>query len=296
MSPFIISCCSTADLTEEHLKKRGIACVCLHFSVDGTSYRDDFGKSLSYDEFYNRMRADAEVKTSQINVGEFIEYFTPFLEQGYDILHTSLSSGLSGTFNSATIAREQLKEQFPDRKIILLDSLCGSSGYGMVVNKLCDLRDQGLDIDECASWANQHIPEINAWFFVSDLKYLIKGGRISKAAGAIGTLLKICPIITADADGKLISKQKVRTKAKAIEELVAKMEQDAQGGKFYAEECFVCHAGCLEDAKQVAKFIENKFKNLIGKIKINSIGAAMGSHCGPGTVALFFWGAKRLPV
>lgn len=290
---YIISCCSTADLTDEQLKEKNIEYICMHFSLDGEAYRDDLGKSVSYDDFYNAMHKGAETKTSQISVGEFTEYFTPFLEQGKDILHISLSSGLSGTYNSALIAKEHLEEQFSDRKIYILDSLSGSSGYGMIVERLADLRAEGKSIDECKAWADEHTLEQIPWFFVSDLKWLIKGGRISKTAGVLGSFLQICPLITADKKGTLVPKHKIRTKKKAMAALVDKMEEVADNGLAYDAECYVCHAGCPEEGKTVASMIEERFVNLAGKIKLNRIGTTMGSHCGPGTVAIFFWGKKR---
>ena len=293
MAPYVISCCSTADLPEEYLNRRNISHICMHFSLDGCQYQDDLGRSVPFDAFYDAMRAGAETKTSQVNAGEFMEYFSSFLEQGKDIIHVSMSSGFSGTYNSAMIAKEQLQEQFPDRKIYIFDSLCGSCGYGMVVDRLADLRDAGKTMEECRAWAEAHILDVNAWFFVSDLKYLIQGGRISKTAGVLGSLLQICPLITADTKGKLVSKHKIRTKARAMAELVKKMEESALGGLHYDDVCFVCHAGCPQDARQVADLIEEKFPNLAGKVQINSIGPTMGSHCGPGTVALFYWGEKR---
>ena len=294
MNPYILSCCSTFDLDKEYFEKRNISYACFHFSINGKNYTDDLGQSISFKDFYKTIsQKGTEVKTSQVNVGEFIEYFTPFLEKGLDILHVSLSSGLSGVYNSALIAKKELEEKFPERKIYVVDSLGGSSGGGLLMDKLADLRDSGKTIDELFNWAEENKLNIHHWFFSTDLSFYIRGGRISKAAGLVGTLLKICPVLNVNSMGKLTPVLKVRTKAKAIEEAFNTMVENAQDGENYAERCFISHSDCYEDAKALADLIENHFKHLKGKVKINHIGTTIGSHTGPGTVALFFWGKKR---
>ncbi|MBQ2671916.1 MAG: DegV family protein [Clostridia bacterium] len=294
MNPYILSCCSTFDLDKEYFEKRNISYACFHFSINGKNYIDDLGQSISFKDFYKKISPKGtEVKTSQVNVGEFIEYFTPFLEKGLDILHVSLSSGLSGAYNSALIAKKELEEKFPKRKIYVLDSLAASSGGGLLMDKLADLRDNGKTIDELFNWAEENKLYLHHWFFSTDLSFYIRGGRISKAAGLVGTLLKICPVLNVSSLGKLTPILKVRTKEKAITEAFKKMVENANGGEDYAERCFISHSDCYEDAKALADLIENHFKHLKGKVKINYIGPTIGSHTGPGTVALFFWGKKR---
>ncbi|MBQ6143254.1 MAG: DegV family protein [Clostridia bacterium] len=294
MNPYILSCCSTFDLDKEYFEKRNISYACFHFSINGKNYTDDLGQSISFKDFYKKISPKGtEVKTSQVNVGEFIEYFTPFLEKGLDILHVSLSSGLSGAYNSALIAKKELEEKFPERKIYVLDSLAASSGGGLLMDKLADLKDDGKTIDELFNWAEENKLYLHHWFFSTDLSFYIRGGRISKAAGLVGTILKICPVLNVNRLGKLTPILKVRTKEKAIEEAFKKMVENANGGEDYAERCFISHSDCYEDAKALADLIENHFKHLKGKVKINYIGTTIGSHTGPGTVALFFWGKKR---
>lgn len=293
MSDYILSCCSTADLTAEHFEKRNISYVCFHFMLDGKQYSDDLGKSIPFDEFYKAMANGAETSTSQVNVDEYIEYFTPFLEQGKDILHVSLSSGISGTFNSANIAKAELEEKYPDRKIYIVDSLGASAGYGLFVDKLADLRDSGMNIDELRDWAENNKLHLHHWFFSTDLTFFVKGGRVSKVSGWFGTVLKICPLLDMDNNGKLIPRFKVREKKRVIVEIVNKMEQFAEGGLDYNGKCFISNSACFEDAKAVAELVEQRFKNLDGKVQITSIGTTIGSHTGPGTVALFFWGSER---
>ncbi len=293
MSKYVLSCCSTADLTEEQLKSKDINYICFHFFLDDKCYDDDLGKSISFENFYKLMDEGVETKTSQVNVQEFIEYFSKFLKEGKDILHISLSSGISGTYNSALMAKEELEKQFPDRKIYIVDSLGASSGYGLLMDKAAELRDSGMSIEEVYNWLNAHKLDLHHWFFSTDLKFFIKGGRVSKTAGFVGKMLKICPLLDVNEEGKLIPREKIRTKERVKQEIVNKMEEHAKDGLNYAEKCYISNSACYEDAEEVKNLIESKFKNLKGKVIINSIGTTIGSHTGPGTVALFFWGDSR---
>ena len=293
MSDYVISCCSTADLSKEHFEKIDVHYCCFHYEMDGVQYLDDLGQSMDFDVFYQRMTDGAMTKTSQINADEYEEYFTQFLSQGKDILHLTLLSGISGTFNSANLAKALLEDKYPDRKIYVIDSLAASSGYGLLVDHLAAMRDSGATIDELAAWVEEHKLNLNHWFFSSDLTFFIRGGRISKAAGAVGTVLNICPLMNVDFEGRLIPRYKIRTKKKVIQAIVDKMAEQAEGGTDYSGKCFISHSACEEDAKAVAALVEERFPNLNGHVLINSIGTTIGSHTGPGTVALFFWGQKR---
>ncbi len=294
MSDYVISCCSTADLSKEHFEKIDVHYCCFHYEMDGVQYLDDLGQSMDFDVFYQRMTDGAMTKTSQINADEYEEYFAQFLSQGKDILHLTLSSGISGTFNSANLAKALLEDKYPDRKIYVIDSLAASSGYGLLVDHLAAMRDSGATIDELAAWVEEHKLNLNHWFFSSDLTFFIRGGRISKAAGAVGTVLNICPLMNVDFEGRLIPRYKIRTKKKVIQAIVDKMAEQAEGGTDYSGKCFISHSACEEDAKAVAALVEERFPNLNGRVLINSIGTTIGSHTGPGTVALFFWGQKRV--
>lgn len=294
MSEFYLSCCSTADLSKEWFKKRDIKYVCFHFELDGTQYMDDLGISMPPDEMYRRMTEGADTKTSQVTIGEYEEYFENMLKEGKDILHLCLSSGISGTFNSAMIAKDSLMEKYPDRKIYVVDSLAAASGFGLLMDKLADLRDSGMGIDEIYTWVEEHKLELNHWFFSSDLTFFIKGGRVSKTSGFIGSVLSVCPLLNVDFEGHLIPREKIRTKKKVIQRIVEQMEENAQDGLNYSGKCFLSHSACKEDADAVARLIEERFLKLNGKVEIFPIGATIGSHTGPGTVALFFWGNKRV--
>ncbi len=293
MNNYVISCCSTADLSEEHFKSRGLSYICFHYELDGKEYSDDLGKSMDFHDFYQAMKNGASTKTSQINAEEFQEYFEPFLKEGKDILHLCLSSGISGVVNSAMIAAESLKEQYPERKIYILDSLAASSGYGLLMDRLADLRDEGKTIDEVYQWAKDNRLNVHHWFFSSDLTFFIRGGRISKTAGFVGGVLNICPLLNVDFQGKLIPRYKIRTKKKVIQAIVDKMAEYAENGLEYSGKCYISQSDCYEDARQVADLVEARFPRLQGKVIINSIGTTIGSHTGPGTVALFFWGKER---
>lgn len=293
MSEYILSCCSTADLSEEHMKERNISYACFHYFMDGKPYSDDLGKSMPFDKFYQAMVDGAETGTSQLNPEEYVEYFTPFLESGKDVFHATLSSGISGTYGSACIARDMLKEKYPDRKVVIVDSLAASSGYGLFMDKLADLRDEGMDIESLQKWAQENRLYLHHWFFSTDLTFYIKGGRISRVSGFVGTVLNICPLLNVNDEGKLIPRFKIRTKRKVIEAIVSKMEMYAKDGSDYSGKCYISNSACMEDAEAVAELVEKKFPKLNGKVEINSIGTTIGSHTGPGTVALFFWGSKR---
>lgn len=293
MSDFVLSCCSTADLSREFMRERDISYVCFHFQLDGKEYLDDLGMSMDIGEFYRAMEAGAETKTSQINADEFEQYFDGFLAQGKDILHVSLSSGISGVVNSATIAKNSLEEKYPDRKIYIVDSLGASSGYGMIMSKLADMRDAGKSIDEVYEWIMNNRLRFHYWFFTSDLKYLVKGGRVNKAVGLVGSMLNICPLLNISESGELVPRFKVRTKKKVLSTTLEQMEKYADNGTAYDDVCFISHAYAKEDAEVLKEMVEGKFTALKGKIKIFPIGTGIGAHTGPGTVALFFIGEPR---
>ena len=293
MADYILSCCSTADISAEHFAARDIHYVCFHFTLNGKEFPDDLGKSIAFEDFYKAMTDGADTTTSQVNVNEYIEYFTPFLEAGQDVLHVTLSSGISGSYGAACVAAEQLRAKYPDRKLIIVDSLGASSGYGLFMDKLADLRDQGMSIDELGQWALDHRLYLHHWFFSTDLTFYIKGGRVSKASGLVGTMLGICPLLNMDNLGRLIPRSKIRTKKRVIEEIVRRMEAHAQDGLNYSGKCYISQSACLDDARAVAQLVEQRFKKLNGKVEVNYIGTTIGSHTGPGTVALFFWGDER---
>jgi len=292
MSDFVISTCSTADMNVEKFAARDIKYACFHYEMDGVAYPDDLFKTMSIDEFYTRSAKGADVKTSQINVDEFCEYYEQFLKEGLDIIHLSLSSGISGVSNSAMVAAEMMKEKYPDRKIYAFDTLCASSGLGLIADKCADLRDEGKTIEEVAAFVEEHKLECQHWFFCTDLTAFIKGGRVTKTAGFIGNVMNICPLLHVDHEGRLIPMEKVRTKKKCYKRAVEKVEQYVQNGLDYDDKIFISNSYCPEDAEAVAALLREKFPKLKG-IEIYSIGTTIGCHTGVGTTAIFFWGSKR---
>lgn len=293
MSNYKILCASTVDLPLEHLEKRELYPILFHFNIDGKQYDDDFGKTISYEEFFKKIENGAMPTTSQINVEEHMIFLEEFLKNGDDIIYIAFSSGLSGSFSSACVAVEELKEKYPERKIYIVDSMAASSGYGLLVDMAADLRDEGKSIEEVYDWLEENKLNIHHWFFSTDLSHYRRGGRISGTAAAIGTLLNICPLLNMDNQGCLKQRRKVRSKKSVIKEIVKEMEAHVKDGYDYSGKCFMCNSACSEDAELVAKLVEEKFKKLDGKVMINSIGTVIGSHTGPGTVALFFVGDKR---
>lgn len=294
MSNYVLSCCSTADLSKEHFQQRDIKYICFHYFIDEEEYSDDLGQSMPFDVFYERMSKGAVTRTSQVNISEYVDYFSSFAQQGLDIVHTCLSSGISGTINSARNAALIVKERYPERNIYIVDSLAASSGYGLLMDSAADKRDEGLSAKELADWIEENKLKMHHWFFSTDLTSFVRGGRISKTAGVFGGLLEICPLMNMDNLGRLIPRYKIRTKKRVIKEIVNMMEKCVRDGLNYDGKCYISMSACYEDARQVADLVEQRFPKLNGKVLINNIGTTIGAHTGPGTVALFFWGSERV--
>ena len=293
MADYVLSGCSAADLSREHFERIDVKYICFHYMMDDAVYPDDLGQTMSADEFYARMAAGAVTKTSQINIAEYVDYFSAFCEQGKDIVHVTLSSGISGTYNSACSAAQIVKESYPEREIYIIDSLGASSGYGLLLDTAATLRDQGMGAKELAAWLEENRLKVHHWFFSTDLTSYVRGGRISKTAAFFGGVFEICPLLNMDRLGHLVPRKKIRTKQNVIREIVQAMEDNAQGGTDYDGKCFISMSACREDAEAVARLVEAKFPKLDGKVLINNIGGLIGAHTGPGTVALFFWGGER---
>ena len=293
MANYVLSCCSTADLSKEHFEQRDIKYICFHYFIDGEEHLDDLGQSMSFDVFYDRIKNGADTRTSQVNIAEYVDYFSSFLEQGLDVVHVCLSSGISGTVNSARNAALVVKERYPEREVYIVDSLGASSGYGLLMDTAAAKRDEGLSAGELVAWLEENKLRLHHWFFSTDLSSYVRGGRISKTAAVFGGLLEICPLLNMDNGGHLIPRSKIRTKKKVIKEIVARMEEHAQDGLDYSGKCYISNSACYDDARAVADLVEARFPKLNGKVEINHVGTTIGAHTGPGTVALFFWGDER---
>lgn len=288
-----LTCCSTADMPFSYFTEKEIPYACFHFNMDGQEYPDDLGQSIPFPEFYRRIAEGSMPTTSQVNSEDFIALFEPLLKDGLDILHISFSSGLSGSYNSACIAREELLERYPERTIKIVDSLGASSGYGLIVDTAYAMRQSGASLIGLYDWLEENKLRMHHWFFSTDLSHYKRGGRISPAAAAFGNILNICPLMNMNHLGELIPRKKIRGKKSVIAEIVKMMEEHAEDGLDYSGKCFISNSACYEDAKLVAEAVEKTFPKLNGKVFINSVGTVIGSHTGPGTVALFFWGDKR---
>ncbi len=293
MNDYVLTACSTADMSREYFEKLNVPYVCFHYELGGKNYTDDLWTSMDPHTFYQRMLNGEESRTSQVNMTEYLDFWRPFLEAGKDIIHLTLSSGLSGTVNAARSAAEELRKDYPEREIYVVDSLAASSGFGLLVDKLAELRDRGYSLKELHHFAEENKLHVHHWFFSTDLTFYIRGGRVSKTAGFFGKMLNICPLLNVDYQGRLIPRDKIRTKKRVIREIVSRMDEHLQGGANYAEKCFISHSDCLEDAQAVARLITEHYPQLKNRIQIFPIGSTIGAHTGPGTVALFFWGDLR---
>jgi DegV family protein with EDD domain len=294
MSSFILTCCSTADLPVDYYELHKLPYLCFHFVMDGREYNDDLGKSMSYEEFFKRISEGAMPTSSCVSVGEYEDCWEPFLKDGNDILHVAMGSGITATYNSACIARDNLQRKYPERKIKVIDSLCGSGGYGLLVDAAVTLRDNGTSIDDAQrSLINKRLL-VNHWFYTMDLSHFIRGGRMSKIAGVFGTMLNICPLSTVDNEGKLALYSKHRGKQKCMEEVISIMKRHAIGGTEYSGKCHICNSACPDDAKAMADMINQNFPKINGGVTIASFGTTIGVHTGPGTVAVYYFGTRRL--
>ena len=294
MSNYVLGCGSTVDLNEQHLKERNVDVLPFHFRLGEKDYDDDFGKSIAYKDLYAEMAKGTPAKTSQTTAAEYEEKFAPVLEKGLDVVHVTLSSGISGSYGSCLIAKKTLEEKFPGRKVYVIDSLCASSGYGMLIDLAADYRDEGHSAAELADYIEKTKLRIHHLFYSMDLSAYVRGGRVSQAAGIIGSLLRICPLLYVSPEGKLLIKKKLIGKKRAVIELITEMLKNADDGEDYDGPCYLCNSESLEDAEYTVSEIEKAFPNLKGKCKIFDIGATIGCHTGAGTVAVFFLGKPRI--
>ena len=292
MAGFKIVTDSTADLPKEYLAENEIGCLNLCYIMDGVTYGGETGKEMDVKEFYDQMRAGKMPTTSQVNPEEAKKYFESIIADGYmEILYLAFSSGLSGTCNSGRIAAEEIMEEHPDVKIIVIDSLCASLGEGLFVYYAVEMRKQGKSFSETAEWMKKHIQNFVHMFTVDDLNHLHRGGRVSKTTAVIGTLVGIKPILHVDSEGHLVAVDKVRGRKKSLLKLVDYMQEKM--GSFREDNTMVMlsHGDAPEDAQFVADEVKKRFG--IDKFLINPVGPTIGAHAGPGVIALFFLGEDR---
>lgn len=219
MDDYVISCCSTADISEEHFKEKDLQYICFHYNVNGKEYTDDLGKTITFPEFYKAMQCGAQTKAVSIREEEFEKYFEAFLKQGKDVLHVCLSSGISDVIRSAMTARNKLEERYPERKIFILDSFGASSGYGLFMDCLAEQKAAGKTIDEVYDWARANRLKLQHWFFSTDLSFYVRSGSVSKTVGFVGSVLNMCPLLHVDNRGRLIPLEGIYTKKKRFRSL-----------------------------------------------------------------------------
>ena len=289
MDEYIITTDNNSDLPESFFQEHQIGCTYLSYSIDGRTYsRDNF---LPTDEFYAKMRSGALPTTAQVNPESVKEMMEPYLAAGKDILHIAFSSGLSGSYDSSRMAAEEFSEQYPQRKIMVLDSLCASLGQGLLVYYAMELKESGKSIEETAEWVENHKKNLVHLFTVDDLNHLHRGGRVSKATAVVGGMLNIKPVLHVDNEGKLVAIGKVRGRKKSLQALVDGMQERIGSYKATCDTIFISHGDCEDDARYVAEKIKELYP--IETVIINYVGATIGAHSGPGTTALFFLGDCR---
>ena len=286
MNKFTLSCESTVDMPYSYISGRDIPVAFYTYQVDGVDYTDDMLiDPEALPRFYAFLDAGKMPTTSQLNEYFYEQFFESLLPRG-DLLHIAFGTGMT---KSALNAER-------DRKIIVIDSLCSSSGYGMLVDYAADMRDNGCEIEEVADWVMAHRQKIHHQFFSHRLDFFHRSGRMSGPTAMLATILNICPIMRLDDEGKIIAYDKVRGKKAAIKTTVDTMEKHAEGGASYSGKCFICHSNCMEEALMTKAAVSERFPNISGEIRICDIGTIIASHCGPGTVAVFFMGDERLPL
>lgn len=290
MKKYVIITESTADISQKMVNELGIKVVPMAFELDGKSYLHyPDTREMDIHDFYQHLREGEKSVTSLINTEAFIDYFEPILKEGSDILYISFSSGLSGTYNSSLLARDELLERYKDARIVCIDTKAASAGEGLLVYSAVKKKEEGLTLDQLSGWLEQNIPKLCHWFTVDDLNHLKRGGRVSAISAGIGTALSVKPILHVDDEGHLIPMEKVRGRKKSLYALLNHMIDTFTPSA--GQPVFIGHGDSPEDAMFLAELIREKLN--VKDIVINPIGPVIGSHSGPGTIALFFFGTGR---
>lgn len=291
---FQLSCESTVDLPYEYVVKRNMSVIFYSYVIDGVEYEDNMERSVeARKKFYNLIKGGSMPSTSQINEYKYEEYFENLLKQG-DVLHITLGTGMTPSYKNACKAAEVLKDKYPDRKLVIVDSLCSSGGYGLLVDYCADLRDEGKSIEDIKDWVESNCNKVHHQFFSTNLKYFRRSGRVSGPSAIVGSILKICPLMRLNQEGKIVAYDKVRLTKNAIKETVLTIVNNIQNGKEYDGKMFIYHSESIELAKELEKEIIEQIPNMNGRIKMLNIGNIIASHCGSGTVAVSFIGNERI--
>jgi DegV family protein with EDD domain len=288
MNRYKITSDSTVDLGKERMEELGIPYVQLFYIRDNVPKRDGMTDQCAL-EIYDNMRNGVVYKSSQANPEDFTALWTPILEGGQDILYIGFSTGLSGVVNSAFIARGELGPRYPDRKIFIVDSLCASGGEGLFLEKVVEKQNSGATIEECRDYAEALKLRVNHWYTVSELAYLRRGGRVAATSAIVADILNIKPVMDMNDQGKLIPREKAKGRKAAIRRMFEHLceRADIKENAYFR----ITHADCMDDALSLKQMLQEKFNGI--PVYISMVGAVIGSHCGPGTLALFFIGKPR---
>lgn len=287
---FLLTCESTTDLSVSYLANRQISALPYTYSVDNIEYVDDMGEFDGRTNFYKLLKQGKRPTTSQINTERYKNFFRQQLSQG-DLLHVAFDSKLSGSVINAYYAAAEMRKEFPNRRIVVLDSACGCLGYGILVDMLADMRDNGASFDEIYDFARKTRTKIHHQFFSTTLSYYRRSGRISGPAASMGNILHLCPILHLDKSGKIIAYSKTMGVTKAIAKTLDEVATHVQDGASYNGRMWVAHSDCLDTAKKVVEKLKSAYAN--ADVKLFDIGPVIGSHCGAGTVAVYFVGDER---
>ncbi len=287
---YVIMTDSSCDLSQELADQLGLEVLPLEVMADGKNYRNWLdGREIGFKEFYKLAREGKELKTSAVNTAAFEEKMEKLLEEGKDILYIGFSAGLSTTYNSGEAAARELREKYLDRKIYTVDTLAASLGQGMIIYYAAKKKEAGATIEEVRDFVENEKLHMCHWFTVDDLNYLKRGGRISAATAAVGTMLSIKPVMHMDNEGHLVAVGKARGRKAALCQLLDTMGELGEG--LEGQTTFICHSDCMDDAQYVASQMKERFG--VAQVNINWIGPVIGAHTGPGTIGIFFWGRER---
>lgn len=280
------SCC---DLPLNFVKENNIDVISLGINIDSKYYSDDLGQSINIKEFYDKLRSGIMPTTSQANAFSYEERFKKHVEEGKAVIYIGFSSALSGSVNSARIAMENVKDEYDKADITIIDSKSASLGLGLLVYKAVEMLKQGASKDEIVSWVEDNKLKLNHWFTVDDLNHLKRGGRVSGTVAAVGTLLGIKPVLHVDNKGRLVPVSKVKGRKKSIKVLQETIKERIVNPE--EQVIFISHGDCLEEAEYLRRLITDEVK--VKDVIINNVGPTIGTHSGPGTIALFFLGKER---
>lgn len=280
---------SCADLSRQLYEDLDVRYISMIYRIEGKEYMDDCFKSMDSHTFYDKVRSGSSSSTALINTERYLEFFRPFLQAGQDVLYIGFSSGLSGSFQSSVLAVEELRQEFPERKIYTVDSLAASMGQGLLVYWAAQKRNAGMSIEDLAQWVEDNRLHLAHWFTVDDLNHLYRGGRVSRTTAFLGTMLSIKPVMHVDNEGHLIPIFKIKGRKAALKKLVEQMRNTVSRPE--DQVIFISHGDSPNDAKMVGELIRAEFP--VKEIVYNDIGPVIGSHSGPGTVALFFLADER---